>query len=315
MKFGTAEYSLNQAKKEIDQALASLSKIRNEIGGIAEIKKIPSLNFGYNLSSYFKNNYISYNSTRLSHVEQAYANFQKFLAETRRDIESIHTFNLPSIENNIQTRKKICDFMSAIGISDSYTVYELPSSRHKVKQKINKRAGYCSDIERCIPISDSYDSYIRACNEAEARFKKEYDTLIAAIKKADQEAEKAQKEKENVLELARFQVKYETTGDWNDILNIILSKNKYLHLGHFLLKNRGDWSDGTDYAETGLRAFKVDNMVDQAIYNEILGLIDNWDGDGRVFRDCQSNYDYLFAIVKGQKLIEDYWKVKEKLDG
>lgn len=313
MKYGTPEYSLNEAKKQIDKALSELSKVRQEIGGIQEVKKLPSLNF-MTLSSHFKGSYYSsFDPTRLSHVEQAFANFKKFLEEKKSDLESIHNFNLPAIENNKQTRKKICDFMATIGIPEDYSTYEYPTPRHKTRQHIKKKAGFCSDIERMIPISDGYDSYARSFKEAEERITQEYNNFIAAIKKSEQEAAKIQEEKNSLMELARFQVKYETTGDWNEILDVILEKDKYLRLGHCLLKNREDWNDGYSYAECGLNGFDATTEEDSIIETELWNIINNFDVDGRNLRDAKfGGYDYLFSKVE-ENLYKDYELAKSKI--
>lgn len=89
-------------------------------------------------------------------------------------------------------------------------------------------------------------------------------------------------------------------------LEFILSKNKYLHLAHYLQKNRGDWSDGYSYAETGLENFSIESDTDQKIYDEIKELIDDWDFDGRCFRDCNWNYSVLFGMVDDKDLMTDY---------
>lgn len=74
--------------------------------------------------------------------------------------------------------------------------------------------------------------------------------------------------------------------------------NKYLHLAHWLNRNREDWSDGYSYAEVGINNFKVENEQDREILDSLLALIDeNWDGDGRVFRDTKWNYDALYSLV------------------
>ena len=46
-----------------------------------------------------------------------------------------------------------------------------------------------------------------------------------------------------------------------------------------------------------MNGFTVETETDQEIQDELQGLIDNWDGDGRVFRDCKWNYSTLYAMV------------------
>lgn len=312
-KYGTPEYCLEEAKKKIDEALEKVFKIRDDVGTIMEVKKIPSPSFG-SLGSYFKGGYYnSFNPENRNHVDQAFKNVMNIISENLKTCEVIHEANIPAIENNKKTRQKVYDFMSSVGISNKYSVWDYPTPRHKTKQSIDKIAGYVGDVERCVPVSDFYETVKKSLENSKNNFQKQYDELIKKINIKEREEEEKRKKEESRQELARFQVKYETTGGWWNILNIILSKDKYLRLGHYLLKNREDWNDGPDYAQQGLDGFEISDKVDQMIYEDINNLIMNWDGDGRCFRDSSSSYDYLFGI-SDQKLYEDYCKVKEKVN-
>lgn len=101
--------------------------------------------------------------------------------------------------------------------------------------------------------------------------------------------------------------------EYGDVLEEILKRNKYLMLGYWLERNRGDWSDGCDYAETGLRAFPVETDIDAEISAEINNLCVEWDGDGRCFRDCHWNYTRLFEMAEhdAPELMADYRKIRE----
>lgn len=133
----------------------------------------------------------------------------------------------------------------------------------------------------------------------------------AATEKRKKEAEEAKIGAEITRRelLARYGLGPEA--DLSDCMYAILAKNKYLHLAHYLQKNRGDWSDGYDYAETGLNGFVLESSTDREIEANIRGLIENWDGDGRCFRDCEWNYDVLFGMVEDTTLMADYTKVRE----
>lgn len=96
----------------------------------------------------------------------------------------------------------------------------------------------------------------------------------------------------------------------NDVFNELLSRDKYLALGHALFSNRCDWSDGCSYAKEGISYFTVENSLDSAISAEIWELVNSWDGDGRCFRDCLYNYDKLFALVNSE-LYKDYVKIRD----
>jgi len=115
------------------------------------------------------------------------------------------------------------------------------------------------------------------------------------------------------LLLAKYDL--DLTQDWEDLLDIVINKNKYLYLAYYLEKNRGDWNDGYSYAETGLDNFTIENELDQDIHNDIYSYIENWDGDGRVFRDCNYNYSYLYGIVADLEsdLYKDFQVIKENV--
>lgn len=313
IKYGSAEYYIEESKKQLDKAAEALKSVRHEIGGIQDLEPFPNF-YGTTLRDFYKaGSYNPFSESNQSHIDRALENARKETADNLEAIRLIHEKNIPIIENNKETVKKIYDFMAAIGIPASYTVYELPSPRHRNKAYIPKRAGFALDCERVIKTTDFYDSKKKSAEGNLKRIEEQYNKFNLAIKKANEEKEKEQKQKETIKELARFQVKYNTEGEWDDILDKILDKNKYLRLGHWLLKNREDWNDGSDYAEVGLNHFVVETKEDQDIYKEINGLIENWCGDGRCFRDCEYNYDFLFGKVEDKTLLEDYNKVYSKV--
>ena len=105
--------------------------------------------------------------------------------------------------------------------------------------------------------------------------------------------------------------------DINDLIEELIKKNKYLYLAVYLSRNRSDWSDASDYAETGLAGFTPENKLEHEIYNEIQSYCTDWDGDGRVFRNATYSYDVLFEMVKEQspELYEDYQKLSQYVNG
>jgi hypothetical protein len=317
MKYGTPEYDLLEAKKDIDKALEKVSKLRSDIGSISEVKICPNFPFisiedSYSQnSSYYSN---SFNATNLSHVEKGYEHAMKKIEDILKNVEEVHSVNTEALKNNQETKQKIIDFMTTIGIPSNYTSYEYPTSRSKTKKSIPKTAGYISDINRVIALNDSYETRLSEYKSMKEKITKEYEKYKMEIQKREAETLKKEKEDNDRMELARFQVKYDSKGYWDDILDIILNKNKYLRLAHFLLMNRNDWNDGYHYAECGINGFDVIDDIDQLIFNDIQDNIDNWDGDGRCFRDTTYSYDVLFGMVNDEELIKDYNSVMEKID-
>ena len=233
----------------------------------------------------------------------------KWLADCQPVIER----NQAAAEHNRRVVERATQYMLALGLKDS----ELNrSSRGKSKWET---AGWKSSLLRQIPTS---------CGSASVtqRHESEKKRIESEIKKAEQEqqqrdrAAKAQQEAEEkarkrqlvIVSLAERYGQDPLTIGTQGLLDAILASDKYLHLAYWLERNRGDWSEGYDYAKTGLEYFAVDagDAIDQQIVNCIQGHISDWGGDGRIFRDCEWNYDRIRQLAS-QQALKDYCAVVE----
>ncbi len=223
------------------------------------------------------------------------------------DAQEIHQRILPKIEINKQIKKGLEALFLHLGFPMTSKIVDT-KSRSRYTKYITKTEGWKETVDK-IQCNDHFEySAQQAYNtrkSAIAEYVRKHEA-VEAQKVAAQAAE--EKAKTSLLELARFQVKYglRVAADYSEVLDVILSKNKYLHLGHYLLRNRNDWNDGPSYAETGLGNFRVESDLDQKIYDDINGRIQDWDHDGRTFRDSPYGYDYLFSLVLEQDLLDDY---------
>lgn len=69
----------------------------------------------------------------------------------------------------------------------------------------------------------------------------------------------------------------------------------YINLIIAMIKNRSDWSEGYRYVRDALKDFKIEDAVDQKVYDELIEIVSNDEcPDGRVFRDCHHNYNELY---------------------
>lgn len=138
----------------------------------------------------------------------------------------------------------------------------------------------------------------------------ESDTVAAREREVEEQAKKEAIEKERIeKENTRITlaVKYglaPVTATASEIRDAIIETDKYLRLAHYLRKNRGDWSDGPHYAKIGLDGFDATDTPDGEIVRCIRPLIDDWDGDGRVFRDSMWSYDRIFKLAKPEALTD-----------
>ncbi len=240
---------------------------------------------------------------------------QTVVMKAMQDIEArikqdrdIHQSNLVAIENNKKLVADVTRIMENIGIKSSYSQTKYTTRGNRKTETCT--AGWVEDLRRCVKtydgIESSENSYLEKIKQVDA-YKKEKE---AEEEKKKQEKEQEEKKKLSTNELAIMCVKYgldATSFDWGSVLEAIISKNKYLHLAHYLYKNRGDWSDGCDYAKQGIAGFEVANQEDNNIYDAVQEKIDNWDGDGRCFRDMEYGYDYIFRLAP-EEMYKDYQK-------
>jgi hypothetical protein len=232
---------------------------------------------------------------------------KQFAVDTYNVTKVKHEKNSAAIENNIKLVEQIKLYMQNIGIPNTFSETDY-KSKARFPKKISHSAGYIDDIVRNIKTSDGWENVERDYK----RMNEDIEKYIVETtnKEKQKEADVAAKKKFEEKEMMRgtIVVKYALpyTANWDDILVNILNRNKYLSLAHYLCKNRGDWSDGYDYAETGLCNFIVTTETDRLIYDCISDCITNWDGDGRIFRDCEWNYDRIFSLIEDADLLKDY---------
>lgn len=205
---------------------------------------------------------------------------------------------------------KVTSIMKELGVPDTYYTKEYKSSRSTKPTEVKHSAGYLGDLQRLLGTPPQ-----PAINVATKRkeLQAEYDKRIQGIREAQRKLEQEEIKRKAEQDLMLLRAKYtpdDSTSDKYTVLNEIVIKNKYLYLAHYLEKNRNDWSDGYSYAEAGLDGFTVETPEDEEIYKEIRSLIDDSDYvDGRVFRDCNYSYSYLYGLVEDEQLRKDHQKI------
>lgn len=223
------------------------------------------------------------------------------------EFREINLHNQEIIKYNQSIVDSLKQYMSSLGIPESRLERDYKSRARYPKSK-TVASGYLDDIRRYIPVYDSeyniYRNYCTSIAENITKKAKEYIDSISTLKqiRATEEAEK----KKNFL-VTKMIIKYELpdTSSASDVFWHIVNKDMYLRLAHYMSLNRGDWSDGCDYTETGLAGFSTNTPQDEEIFNEISELCEDWKGDGRVFRDCEWNYSRIFELAD-KDLYKDY---------
>lgn len=237
-----------------------------------------------------------------------------------KDVE-IHDANKEALENNQKIRSHIIQMMKDFGIPDSYSIPD-PKSRARFPKRITKRPGYVDDIVLWVKTSDGFEA-------AQTRYKTLKEKLETMLKEEQQAEEEAKQEKERlakeeaeerrkVLALAKMIVKYELDdmATWDDVLEHLRSKNNLLDLAIAMMDTRGDWSEGPYRVENAL-GFTPETDLEKWVHEDISEITDNWydhGGDGRVYRDCQWNYDVILGKIEDQDLVKDALEAHDQID-
>ncbi len=312
--------------KKPDDALEYLKNhiddLQNKLNG-----EIPSHQKLLDYSSILKNDIFKYSRETLSNsgiyvsyrysshdecktieqIEKRYNDLMKVLSSFDVQKNKIKDDNIVIIEHNKKVISKIRQFMKIVGISDTYSEID-SKSRARIPKHITKRAGYLQDIERVIKTTDyglvSLENKVKTIKESLTKW---YNNSIDKIKTENDIKLKQENKINHEKLLAVLKVKYNISFECEEdvIIETILSKCKYLKLAHYLLKNRMDWNDGPYYASIGIDGFVIETEEDSYILDEISSNLHEWDGDGRIFRDCKYSYDYLFSLVN-EDLLKDY---------
>jgi len=213
-----------------------------------------------------------------------------------------HQNNIVKCKSNNETYTALMNLLERIGISNKWIYYN-----------------WQSEISGQIPRTYSSSYLSDLVKKHKDSIQKIYDTEMKKIEEEKRKAEEEKKLKEQNRKLALLLAKYDLDldCDWNDLLDEVINKNKYLRLAYYLEKNRNDWNNGCSYAEIGLNGFEVESDKDQEIYDDIIHYIYNWGDymDGRCFRDCKYNYSELYGIVAEQDpdLYKDFQVIIENI--
>jgi len=88
---------------------------------------------------------------------------------------------------------------------------------------------------------------------------------------------------------------------------------KYLYLADAMYRNRCDWSNGYNYVEDALDNFEIETELDHEIVEELEEIMYEYDCvDGRHFRDCDYNYNWIYENLLTSEEKEIYDKMEEE---
>lgn len=270
-------WSIIQAHKYVDEIARELIAAEKRVASLSESLaggKILPLK-PYNMVERFYSKYWDPAKTSTEYVEGLYAEDLKIIEE-----------NEVAAENNTKIFNTLYAIFKTLGFAED--VVERVSQRSTKTRRV--KAGWLRTLQ-AIPRTSGAERVhsIKASVLADVEEHRKKEAL-----QREAEARRAEK----IKYIGQLEAKYGQTFPTRDrAVDYLLSKDKYLKLAHYLCLNRGDWSEGHTYAEIGLEGFVAEDDTDRAITEEIWGLINEWDGDGRCFRDCTWNYDVLYGMA------------------
>ena len=294
------------AELVLEQAKAANRGI-NPIRSLEDCYK-PMLHVGSSPSKYEQSGYPNQRAAVMLRWENA-------LKDAWAEVEKIHASNDLAIASNVETVAGVRSLMASIGIAPTREVSTLSRGRWKTT---TQEAGWVADL-RLVPIDDGY----RKATEKKAEVQRGmHAAKVDWDRKDSEEAGKREREAERIQALTvmvevcgRHGIKF--TGDMavDELIGLLVYKNKYLALAHWLMKNREDWTDGYHIAQYAIERFVSETDQDREIEACILEAIGAGENgvDGRIFRDCAWNYNVLFALAADQdrQLHADYTAVSK----
>ena len=208
-------------------------------------------------------------------------------------------------ENNKEIKEALIVLMQNLGFAETVRKRKSARSYKTVEEKTAWR-----DFVDLIP-TDAWGTQLdRIYKEWCERIERRRAEITAEEVKRTRQAEAEEKKRNEMKVLVTLGMKYgQEFHSVDDTIQKIILKDKYLYLAYYLERNRGDWSDGCGYAQTGLEHFNIETPADKEIVKEISDICAEFE-DGRSFRDCTWNYSVLYGMAD-KNLLADLETLKE----
>lgn len=268
--------------EECRKAQAEVENLRSQASGIQKIEQYPNMP-----------------ELSRSPVESK----RKLVNEWFAECTDIAKRNDAACEHNRTVYSRAVALMKSLGLEEE-ECRNVGTRRRKMDWV---RSGWLVSLDSQIPTTHGFayceerrKGALRSIDEEEAKAAEAEQKREREAAWAQQAEEKARRKQRTIVAIAERYGCDPLTATVDDLRDAILAKDKYANLAYWMERNRGDWSEGPDFASIGLREFTISLPVDQEIHDDIQHHIEHWDQDGRIFRDCEWNYGRVMSLADAQ---------------
>jgi hypothetical protein len=232
--------NLNNIKLIIGEVIDHYDKLENakaasndKINFLFDAKQMEVKPIEVNLteSVYWPNNsydtFIPITIERINKVcDEKIACFNSALLE----IEKLHTENLVAIENNTKIREGLMDLLLQLGMKTTQRTYGRKTPQSRTNTYYDETMWWPLEMKTFIKIDDGYQSIVDSIKRKIEIVEKLRKDKIAEFNKLEVQRLAAERTQADLMELARYQVKYnlEATANWYEVMDKIQSMDGYL---------------------------------------------------------------------------------------
>ena len=231
--------------------------------------------------------------------------YESILANYQNDLETAKK-NAEIFAENGKLLKRCVDMIVATGIPSEYSKTERKGRSYKSVTVTAEWANYLHAPMPKLSVREVEDR-IRNLNES---YKKYTEAIVQKERDEKAKVEATEKERQKMAvmaEVALYLGKDPVTADFSELMDA-LRVDKYIDLASAMEETRGDWSDGFYRVENALGRFVAVTDVEKIIAESISELAWGDERDGRIFRDCEYNYNVLYGMADA-KLYELFAKL------
>lgn len=209
---------------------------------------------------------------------------------------------------NINILQQLIKIINAAGYSSEKSIFK----RNKYVKETNE---WKTNLSSLIPRK------LHSVQDIEYKWQRYQKNLKEARAKVNQELEQIKKQQEvedkktkSYILIGQIVAEMKLEGEFqtaDNVIDALIDKDQYLKLAKAMEDTRIDWSDGFYKVQNALSSFVPQNEEDKLAMEEISDLANGEESDGRIFRDCKYNYNWILDNKVDKEIYKNYYKLLE----